>query len=62
MWSQAEDRITRPNVPKPTPKLGDDEGPSKPDVQKPSGENELIRRLKKVDPEQAKRYRQRSGQ
>lgn len=56
------DRMTRPGTPEPERKLGDDGGPGKPDVQKPSGPNELLRRMKRVDPEQAKRYRQRSGQ
>lgn len=46
----------------PERKLGDDSGPKAPDVQKPDGGNELLRRLKKVDPDQAKKYRQRSGQ
>jgi hypothetical protein len=56
------DRTTRPRGPEPERRLGDDGGPSKPDVRKPSGPNELLRRMKKVDPDQAKRYRQRSGQ
>ncbi|OWU65995.1 MAG: ubiquitin-like protein UBact [Armatimonadetes bacterium Cent15-Ar3] len=46
----------------PERKLGDDSGPKAPDVTKPEGGNELLRRLKKVDPDQAKKYRQRSGQ
>ncbi|MCC6351746.1 MAG: ubiquitin-like protein UBact, partial [Fimbriimonadaceae bacterium] len=37
-------------------------GPSRPNVPKPGGPNELIKRLRKVDPDQAKKYRQRSGQ
>jgi hypothetical protein len=56
------DRLTRPLSPEPDRKLGDDSGPSKPDVKRPEGGNELLRRMKKVDPDQAKRYRQRSGQ
>lgn len=56
------DRLTRPNQPEPERKLGDDSGPTKPDINKPSGPNELLRRMKKVDPDQAKKYRQRSGQ
>jgi hypothetical protein len=48
------DPITKPN---------DGDGPSKPDVRKPGGgSDELLKRLRKIDPEQAKRYRQRSGQ
>lgn len=56
------DRTTRPNAPEPERKLGDDGGPNKPDLKKPAGPNELLKRLKKVDPDQAKKYRQRSGQ
>lgn len=32
------------------------------DVKKPGDDNELLRRMRKVDPDQAKRYRQRSGE
>ena len=56
------DRITRPTPRPGEPKLGDESGPKAPDVKKPQGGNELLRRLKKVDPDQAKKYRQRSGQ
>jgi hypothetical protein len=56
------DRLTRPLTPEPGKKLADDSGPSKPEVRKPEGGNELLRRMKKVDPDQAKRYRQRSGE
>jgi hypothetical protein len=56
------DRITRPQPASPDRKLGDDSGPSSPEVQKPDGGNELLRRMKKIDPDQAKKYRQRSGQ
>ncbi len=62
MITKFEDRLTRPIPREPEKKMGDDSGPSRPDVQKPEGGNELLRRLRKVDPEQAKRYRQRSGQ
>lgn len=55
------DRLTRPLAPEPGKKLGDESGPTRPDVQKPGG-NELLRRMKRVDPDQAKRYRQRSGE
>ena len=37
------------------------EGPSAPKVDKPNTE-ELLKRMRKVDPDQAKRYRQRTGQ
>ena len=33
-----------------------------PIVRRPDGGNELLRRMKKVDPDQAKKYRQRSGE
>lgn len=56
------DRLTRPMPAEPERKLGDESGPSAPDVRRPEGGNELLRRLKKVDPDQAKRYRQRSGE
>jgi hypothetical protein len=55
------DRLTRPMAPGPERKL-EDIGPAKPDVRKPEGGNELLKRMKKVDPDQAKRYRQRSGE
>ncbi|MEM4408296.1 MAG: ubiquitin-like protein UBact [Candidatus Caldarchaeum sp.] len=50
------------DLPMPDRKPGDDDGPAKRDVRKPGGDNELIRRMRKVDPDQAKRYRQRSGE
>ncbi|HRF58756.1 MAG TPA: ubiquitin-like protein UBact [Fimbriimonadaceae bacterium] len=56
------DRLTRPLQPEPERKSGDESGPSKPDLKKPGGPNELLKRMKKVDPDQAKKYRQRSGQ
>ncbi len=55
------DRIQR-DAPTPERKAGDESGPTRPDVSKPEGGNELLKRLKKVDPDQAKKYRQRSGQ
>jgi hypothetical protein len=59
---KSDDRLTKPLTREPERKLGDDGGPSQPDVQRPDGGNELLRRMKKVDPDQAKRYRQRSGE
>lgn len=56
------DRLTRPLNPSPDRKMGDESGPNAPDVQKPEGGNELLRRMKKIDPDQAKKYRQRSGE
>jgi hypothetical protein len=40
---------------------GGGEGPSSPKVDKPNTE-ELLKRMRKVDPDQAKRYRQRTGE
>jgi hypothetical protein len=41
---------------------GDDSGgPAKPQVKRPDSK-QLLERMKRVDPDQAKRYRQRSGQ
>lgn len=55
------DRLTKPLAPG-TKKLGEDGGPSSPTIKRPEGGNELLKRMKKVDPDQAKKYRQRSGQ
>lgn len=40
---------------------GGGEGPTGPKVEKPDTKD-LLKRMRKVDPEQAKRYRQRTGQ
>jgi len=40
---------------------GDDGGPKAPDVSRPNTE-ELLKKMRRVDPNQAKRYRQRTGQ
>jgi hypothetical protein len=57
-----DDRATRPVAPAdPLRKDGDDTGPSKPDVQRPD-RSDLLKRMKRVDPDQARRYRQRSGE
>ena len=40
---------------------GDGDGPKAPDVSKPDTKD-LLKRMKKVDPNQSKRYRQRTGQ
>lgn len=52
----------KPRETGPERKLGDDNGPSKPDIGRPTVPNELLRRMKNIDPDQAKKYRQRSGQ
>ncbi|MCU0317602.1 MAG: ubiquitin-like protein UBact [Fimbriimonadaceae bacterium] len=56
------DRTTKPVEPQPDRKLNDEGGPSKPDLNRPSAPNELLKRMKNVDPDQAKKYRQRSGE
>lgn len=50
-----------PNDPISRPGGDDSGGPSKPQVKRPDSK-QLLERMKRVDPEQAKRYRQRSGQ
>lgn len=45
----------------PAPAGGGGEGPKAPQVEKPSAE-ELLKRMRRVDPDQARRYRQRTGQ
>lgn len=52
---------TRPTVPSPPGGGGTGEGPKSPAVEKPNTE-ELLKRMRKVDPDQARRYRQRTGQ
>lgn len=61
MTAQFEERRS-PVAPEPERKLGDGGGgPGKPDVKRPDTKR-LMERMKRVDPDQAKRYRQRSGQ
>jgi hypothetical protein len=43
------------------PKQGDGEGPKSPDVSRPDT-RDLLKKMRKVDPNQSKRYRQRTGQ
>lgn len=49
----------RPVMPAPSPGGGD--GPKPPDINKPNTD-ELLKRMRKVDPDQARRYRQRTGE
>jgi hypothetical protein len=55
--------LRKPHPPAPAPGGGGGggDGPRSPQVEKPSTE-ELLKRMRKVDPDQAKRYRQRTGQ
>jgi hypothetical protein len=56
------DRIQKPQPANPTPGGGGGgDSPRAPRVEKPSTD-ELLKRMRKVDPDQAKRYRQRTGQ
>jgi hypothetical protein len=59
-YVHGQERIQRPN-PEPFTRPGDDSGPRAPDVKRPDP-SDLLRRMRRVDPDQAKRYRQRSGQ
>ncbi|MBL8064294.1 MAG: ubiquitin-like protein UBact [Chthonomonadaceae bacterium] len=56
------DRQLRRDTGEPRHSSPGDDGPSKPDVTRPGLPDELLKRMKKVDPDQAKKYRQRSGQ
>jgi hypothetical protein len=55
------DQIRKPAPHVPAPGGGGGEGPRPPQVEKPNTE-ELLKKMRKVDPDQAKRYRQRTGQ
>ncbi len=55
------DPIQKPRPATPAPGGGGGEGPKEPKVEKPNTDD-LLKRMRKVDPEQAKRYRQRTGQ
>ncbi|MEP6754472.1 MAG: ubiquitin-like protein UBact [Chthonomonadales bacterium] len=61
MIINAEERITRPLPTSPDRKSGDDSSPSKPDVTRPDT-SDLLKRMKRVDPDAARKYRQRSGE
>jgi hypothetical protein len=56
------ERTQKPAGPAPWErKQGDGDGPKSPDVQKPDTRS-ILERMRKVDPDQARRYRQRTGQ
>lgn len=57
----AQERIQRPTPQEPFTKPGDDSGPRSPGVKRPDP-SDLLKRMRRVDPDQAKRYRQRSGE
>ena len=57
------DRRERPFDPMPKPTSPGEEGggPKRPDTGSPDKDN-LLKRMRKVDPKQAERYRQRTGE
>lgn len=58
----AFERRTRPSDPVEKDPGDDDEGgPSRPKVDRPDT-RDLLRRMRRVDPNQARRYRQRTGE
>ena len=60
--AQFPERIHRPTSPAPWEKKEPDEaGPRRPDTDAPDTK-ELLKKMRRVDPNQAKRYRQRTGQ
>lgn len=61
MIFNADETLRRPLPADPMTKPGDDSGPGAPKVNKPDTKK-LLDRMKRVDPEQAKNYRQRSGE
>jgi len=62
MVVEFDERTTRPVAPADPLRRGEDErGPSRPDVERPD-RSDLLKRMKRIDPDQARKYRQRSGQ
>jgi hypothetical protein len=59
-FAQFEERIPRPAPPQPR-REGDSGGPKQPEVGRPNAKD-LLERMRRVDPNQARRYRQRSGE
>lgn len=56
------ERVQKPVEPAPWgPKQGDGGGPRSPDISRPDTKD-LLKKMRKVDPNQSKRYRQRTGQ
>jgi hypothetical protein len=55
------DQSRKPRPMPPTGPSGGGEGPNSPQVDKPNVDD-LLKRMRKVDPDQARRYRQRTGQ
>ena len=60
--AQFPERIERPTSPAPWEKKEAEQGgPKRPDAGAPDTK-ELLKKMRRVDPNQAKRYRQRTGQ
>ncbi|MEP6957010.1 MAG: ubiquitin-like protein UBact [Chthoniobacterales bacterium] len=55
------ERIQKPATPWSPQPGGEDSGPKAPDVSRPDTQD-LLKKMRKVDPNQSKRYRQRTGQ
>jgi hypothetical protein len=61
-----EEIALRDRMPRPVKPMDDgggaaDDGPRRPKVDRPGGDD-ILKRMRKVDPNQARRYRQRTGQ
>ena len=59
---ELRDRIPRPVKPMEDGRGESEDGPRRPKVDKPGGGDDILKRMKRVDPNQARRYRQRTGQ
>ncbi len=55
------ERLEKPTVPWGPKEGGDEGGPKAPDISRPDT-RDLLKKMRKVDPNQSKRYRQRTGQ
>ena len=55
------DRKPKPTAPWKKEQQQEEEGPRRPDVDKPDT-RDLLRRMRRVDPNQSRRYRQRTGE
>jgi len=58
----ADDRIQKPRPEEPSRQAPEEGGPQKPDIGRPQLPDEPLKRMRRVDPDRAKQYRQRSGQ
>ena len=54
------ERVQKPPMPW-GPKQGDGDGPKPPDISRPDT-RDLLKKMRKVDPNQSRRYRQRTGE